>query len=122
MGVLVGCRGGSRSVEGCWGCLYYLEIKKFLGLLVSWFLDFWFLGFRGSWLFGLLVSKFLSFKDSTNLESSETILPALLSSHFMFFDRYCSHIQDFQEFIRQIFIIVRRPSFPNFSKLWIFQK
>ena len=41
---LVGCRGGSRYVEGCLG-FPYLKIKKFLGLLV----------------FGLLVVRLLGF-------------------------------------------------------------
>ena len=47
---MVGCKCGSRYVEGCWGFPY---LKKFLGflvfgLLVSWFMVFWFLGFKTS--------------------------------------------------------------------------
>ena len=48
----VGCRGGSRYVERCWG-FPYLKIKKFLGFLVSGcglrFVCFWFYGFMVSW-------------------------------------------------------------------------
>ena len=36
---VVGGRGGSRYIEGCWG-FPYLEIKKFLGLKVSTFQNF----------------------------------------------------------------------------------
>ena len=41
----VGCRGGSRYVEGCWG-FPDLEIKKFK---VSWFQSFLAFGFLVSW-------------------------------------------------------------------------
>ena len=46
---VVGCRGGSRNVEGCWG-FPYLKIQK------------------------------------------------LANCHFIFFDRYEIHIQDFEDF------------------------
>ena len=36
---VVGCRDGSRYVEGCWR-FTYLKMKKFLGFLVSRFLGF----------------------------------------------------------------------------------
>ena len=55
----VGCRAGSRYVEGCWG-FPYLTIKKglkFLGLVCLGFLFFAFLVF----VFGDL--GFLGFKD-----------------------------------------------------------
>ena len=54
--------GGSWFVEGWWGFPY---LKKFIGLLVSWFL-------------GCLVSKSQSFKDSAN--------------HIMLVDRCWPHI------------------------------
>ena len=53
--MVVGGRGGSRYVEGCWGFPY---LKKRIGFLVVWFLGLWFLGFLlfvGLWFLGLLV-------------------------------------------------------------------
>ena len=37
--------------------------------------------------------------------------------HFMFFDRYWSHIQDLQDFNRRIVGVFRRPSFRKFVKI-----
>ena len=34
---MVGCRGGSRYVEGCWRFPYLKIKKRFLGFLLSWF-------------------------------------------------------------------------------------
>ena len=55
---VVGCRGGNRYVEVCWGFPY---LKKFIGFLISWFLRFCFLV---SWFQSFLVSTCQSFKDS----------------------------------------------------------
>ena len=49
---VVGYRGGSRYVDGCWGLPY---LKKFIGLCVSRFLGFLFFGFLVSKLIGFLV-------------------------------------------------------------------
>ena len=73
----------------------------------------WFLGF---WLQVILVSEFLvswfqRFKTSFNV--SERYLFHITKLQFHFFDRYRSHIQDFQAFIRRLFGIFRRPSFPK---------
>ena len=106
-------RPGLQGWESvCWGVLGIplLENRKgflvswflvslFQGLLVSWFLSFlvyyflavlvsWFLGF---WFIGFVVSKFQRFVK--------------LSLHV--FDKYWSHIQEFQEFIRRISITFR---------------
>ena len=77
----VGCKGGSRYVEGQ-GASWFLGflvpwflgslVSQFLGFVVSWFIGFlvsWFLGFRVSWLLGsrvacYKVSWFLGFKVS----------------------------------------------------------
>ena len=63
------------------------------GLLVSWF-----------WIF--LASKFQGFKD-------------LSSFHFMLFERYWSHIQDFQEFIRRCVGMIWRPPFLTSTQISI---
>ena len=69
---VVGCRGGSRYVEGCWR-FHYLK-----SVLVSWFQVSWFLGFRFIvflfpaflvpwfklfWLLGFTISQFRRFND-----------------------------------------------------------
>ena len=64
---VVGCRGGSRNVEECWG-FPYLKIQK------------------------------------------------LSIVHFMFFDRYEIHIQDFEDVFRVIVIISRCPSSQHLIK------
>ena len=52
---------------------------------VSWFLDFWFLGFKDPWFLIFRVSRFLGFKHSKNpsmiLNDIWSILPIF---HFMF--------------------------------------
>ena len=48
-------KGESHSVEGCWGFPY---LKKFLGVLVAWFLVCWLLV---SWFQSFLSSKILGF-------------------------------------------------------------
>ena len=53
---VVGCRGGSRYVEGIGG-----SVSWFVGFLASWLLGFWFLGFLGSWFQIVEVSRFLGF-------------------------------------------------------------
>ena len=53
----------------------------------------WFLSFLVSWFDGFGVSRFLGFKISTFQRFNDSILP---SCHFMLFDRYWSHIQDFK--------------------------
>ena len=87
-----------------------LLVSKLFGLLFQRFLVFSFLGcktcFKVSWFLGFKISKFQRFND-----------PILPNSHFMSFDRHRSHIQDFQDCIRRIFVIFRRPSVPTFSKL-----
>ena len=56
----VGCRGGSRYLEGCWDSLTWKwKGLRFLGFLVSRIL-----GFRVAWFLGFEVSWFQSFKDS----------------------------------------------------------
>ena len=50
----VGCRGGSRYVEGCPG-FSYLQIKKLLVLLVSWLL-----GFKISFMFLCFQKRFVT--------------------------------------------------------------
>ena len=55
---VVGCTGGSRYVEGCWGFPY---LRKLIGFLVVGFLVSWFLGFVVCWFLGFLVSRFLGF-------------------------------------------------------------
>ena len=52
---VVGCKDGSRYVEGCWGFPF---LKKCIGFVVYWFLGSWFFV---SWFLGLLVSWFLDF-------------------------------------------------------------
>ena len=75
---------------------------------------FLFFGFLVSWFQTLLVSGFLG---SNILRNPLMLLKDIWSTspnvHFMVFERYWSHIQDFQDFFRRIFIICRRPSFPN---------
>ena len=83
---------GWQSV--CWGLLRILGFS-FLGCLVSEFLDFS-NSFISVWYIG-------------------TILPIF---HFTFFDRYWSHIHDFQNKTRWIFTIVRRTSFQKLPNCW----
>ena len=78
--------GASRYVEECWG-FPYLKIKK-----VAWL---WAFGF---WLLGFKFSKFQGFKNLLCFQNVfGTILP---NFHFMFFDRSCSHIHDFEDLLR----------------------
>ena len=58
--LVVGCRGGSRYVEGCWG-FPFVKIKTFLGFSGSWFLVSWFIGFKVSWFLGVKVYWDLGF-------------------------------------------------------------
>ena len=54
---LVGCRGGSRYVDGCWG-FPYLKIKKVFWVLAFGFYGLWFHGFVvlwGFWFYGCRV-------------------------------------------------------------------
>ena len=83
-----------------------LRGRGFLGFLVSKFL-----GFKVYWFLGYKVSKFQRFND-----------PILPKHHVIFFDRYRSHIQDFQDFIRRIVGIFRRPPFRTFASFWISKK
>ena len=120
-------------VEGCWGFPYMNKLIGFLiscffgflvyGFLVSTFLGFlvsnllgflvsWFQSFLVSWILGFLVSKFLGLLVPTCQSSKD-----LPDAHSIFSRRYWSHIQDLQDFIRRIFGIVRRPSFPIFSNV-----
>ena len=83
------CRGGSRNWIG--GILFTkdsFKLPKFQSLQVSKFQSSTF-------------SKFRSFKSFKN--------------NFMLFDRYLSHIQDFQAYIKWIFQIVWSSSFPTFK-------
>ena len=78
------CRGLVQGWESeCWGVGGFPQMKKEKFPSVS-FQSFQF-------------SRFQRFKVS--------------KIHFMFFGRYCSHIQDFQELIKQILRILRHPSF-----------
>ena len=116
-----GCRGGSRYVEGCRGFPY---LKKCIGFLVSWLLASWFIGFLVCWFLGFLVSWFLGFRGSwflgfkiqKSFNVSKDILSILPNVHFMFFDRYWSHIQHLQDFIKRIFIIFWCQSFPKLTR------
>ena len=91
---------GSRYVEGCWG-FPCLNIKTVSWFLVFWFLGFWFRGFTRSFMF------------------SKNICYILPNFHFMFFDRYYSHIQYFQDFIKRIVGFCRRPPFRTLSNFRI---
>ena len=93
-----------------------LEIKRFLGFLVFWFLgSLWFfvvskiLGFLVSWFGSFLVSKL---QKSLNI-FERYWYSILLNFHFMLFGRYWSHIQYLQDFIKRIVGICRCPSFPK---------
>ena len=90
------------------GCLVFnLLFIGFLvlGLLVDGVLVSWFQSFLDDWFQSFLESQFQRF--------NELILP---NNHFMFFDRYLAHIQDFQNCIRRIVRIDRCPPFPILSK------
>ena len=94
----------------------YVGFPYLKSLLVSWFLGLcflvsWFLGFQVSWFLGFLVSNFQGFKDST--------IPYYQISISCFFERYWSHLQDFQDSITRIVGICRRQSFSNFPSCWI---
>ena len=130
----------------CWGVLGIPLLEKFLGFcvcLVSDFLIYWFigflvlgflvsgfLGFLVSWFQGLLVSWLLGFKDywfigflvswiqKKSLVFLTDIWPILPICHFMFFDRYWFHIQDFQDLRRRIFIICRCLPLPKVPTNW----
>ena len=69
---------------------------------VSWLLGFWFLGFKDSWFLGCRVSWFLGFKDSKILQRYLKIFGPYYQFSISYFDRYWSHIQDFQDFIKRI--------------------
>ena len=108
--VLVSNLGGRGAV----GIPLLEKVAWFLGFSVSWFQNFLVskcLGFEVSWFPSLLVSKCQSFND-----------PMLPKFHFMLSGRYWSHLQDFQDFIRQIFIMLWCPSFPKSTNILGFQK
>ena len=96
------------------------------------FLASWFLGVEVSWFFGLLVSRFLGFlvsevlgflvskiqKTARCLKYIRAIWPKF---HFMFLDRYWSHIQDAQEFIKRRFSVFLYASFSTYRNMSIFK-
>ena len=112
---------------GCWG-LPYLE--QIMGVLLSWcFALFvsWFLGYKVSWFQSLLVSWFqnseVSKFQSSNVSKLHYVLleyigPELPKFHFMFFELYWSHLQDY---FRRVVGMFRRPSFQNRSKVSMFK-
>ena len=69
---VVGRRGGSWYVEGCWGFAYS---KKFIGFLASWLLGYWFLGFKVSWFSGFQSFKFSKLYRNSISCSLEDIVP-----------------------------------------------
>ena len=75
---VVGCMGGSRYVDGCWGFLY---LKKFIGFLILGFLVFSFLSFKLYWFLGFKDYWFLGFKDSWFPRFKD-----LPDSHFIFLE------------------------------------
>ena len=107
---------GGESV--CWGCWGFPCLTKFIGVLFFWFLSFLDFGFLASCFQSFLVSKFLGIKVSKFQRFNDPILP---KSHFMFSSIYWSHIQDFQDFIRRVVGIIRRPSFAKCSSFSIFR-
>ena len=82
-----------------------LSFRYFFPLLcIGWRTSLlWIYGFMALWFYGLMALCFLGFKNLSNF-------------HFMFSGRYWSHIEDFQDFVRRIFIMFRRPSFAKLSK------
>ena len=97
-------------ISTCGGQLFPTVLaicKKCLGFSASTFLGFkdsWFLGLKDSWCLGVKDSWFHNFKGS-RFQWSLTKFPVHV------FGRYCSHIQDLQDFVRRIGGISRRPSF-----------
>ena len=97
---VVGCRGGSRYVEGCWG-LPHLKIKMLLGFLVF--------GFSVSKLLGFKVIWFLGFNISKLQPSHFTKCP------FHVFRKILIPNSRFSKILKWIFMHFRRLSFPTFS-------
>ena len=72
----------------------YKKVSKFLGFLgflFFWFSISWFLGFKVSWLIGFKIYCFRSFLVSSP-QSFEVPRFQRFKNHFMFVDRYRSHI------------------------------
>ena len=61
----VGCRGGNRYVEGCWGFPYLKIKKKFIGFVCFrvWLVVFWCYGVVVSRLYGFMVLWCYGFVD-----------------------------------------------------------
>ena len=97
-------------------------VLGFVGFLVSWFLgfcflvDLWLPGFTVSWHIGFKVVWFLAFEISKFQRFTD---PIFSTFHFMVFNRYWSHIKDFEDVSRRIVGMFRLPSFPTCSKFWI---
>ena len=79
---VVGCRVGSRYVEGCWE-FPYLKIKRFLGFLVCCFFVSWFLGLSVYWFLGFLV-----FSCSTFLDFDVSLFRSLSGFKFQIFTKF----------------------------------
>ena len=106
---VVGCRGVSRYIEGCWGFPYLKKVSRFLGFLVPkcvGLLVYGFLLFRllvfgvwclGSWFLGFKVPKFLGFKVSWFLSFNLSMIPY-----------YQNSISCFREDIDPIFKIFKQ--------------
>ena len=92
-------------------------VSWFLGFLVSWCLVSWFLGLWVSWFLFFLVSWFLGSWFRRFWVSWFQCFRDLPNSNCMLFNKYWSHIQDFRDLIKRIFIIVRRPSFPKLTNM-----
>ena len=60
----------------------------------------------------------MKIKTFQSSQASKFHLQNFEDNHVMFFDRYWSHIQDFQELIRRILMMFRSLSFPKFSICW----
>ena len=112
---VVGCKGGSRYVEGCWGLLYLKMEKCFgflvLGFLVSCFLVYWFIGFKVSKIYQISISCFL-----IDIDHISKLFKILLNGSAGFFGATFSKIvnkwiYDFFTFVKIYIFLQYDPGF-----------
>ena len=92
------------------------EAASFVAMQLCGCVALWLCSYAAMWLYGYVamwlsskIPKFQNFKKVLDIPKN----------HFMFSDRYWSHLQDFQEIIGRAFIIFRCPSVRTMSKSWI---
>ena len=94
--------------------------KAFAGPFVAFFMVLWIYGFMVSWCYSFMVLGFYGFIIIVLQFHGFMVLwlQKIPISHFVFSGRYCSHIQDVQDFLRRIFGICGARLFETCLNLW----